>query len=590
MSDAENTSTLRRGERSRTRSWRAQEKHDIEQEQLKQQRETKRRNDNIRAQKAEKEEGEWEDEDEEDDNEPPPPPISKKASGKRRTSLSPAPAEKPATKPSRQTTETNGDVAQRRLVVQIAARDGRTDHFDFTLKELRSIWNSGGKKSADAGSSSTKEIFASDELQDLGTTEAEERSQASLGKGKPGKTILVSSRNSSRTVSDSSKRKFSGASKATSRISSGASTNSATNSRVPSPRRSAPRSPAKSSGDKRSGSSGVKTKEKSSRARSPSSKLPPVDEQPEDNDDVSTDPNLSDGNFTSGASDTASRLGDTDGAPPRKGGKPKSGDYDGSDAELIDATVDKVCQRLLVKGWFASTSQYNPLIVQTWRYSVRKLGFKRSSKRITIRKLRAIKFRVTSFQGRIKQAIKNQLVSHFKLDEGTTEQIAERAKKLSKKNRFHTKACEGAEPETGYYQGEFLEKAVKHSLFTKKKSGDSIATMYADKFRRMPLPTIALICAFAHFLLKSFIPGELPVKDRKKRKSKKRPDNSNDSGEDSVDDSIDRAKLIELYDHHLQNLQTLRKGDAAVVLKLRVGLWKAGSSYAKFKSPVKGGN
>ncbi|KAG8704786.1 hypothetical protein FRC09_003326 [Ceratobasidium sp. 395] len=603
MSNTDQTSDKalgpRRGDRSRTRSWRAQENFDNDQELLQQQRETTRRNSNIRSQQAaqqaeqaeQDEEGEDADEEEEEAEEPPPVSKGKKVEGKgkKRASLSPAPAVKSSTK----STETNGDVAQRNLIGRIAARDGRTDHFDFTLKQLRAIWASGGKSGAASGSSGDKEIFASKQpayriiiqLRDLGSVEAPERSQASLGKGKPAKTILVSSRNSSRASNVSSNRKSSGAHKATSRISSAASTGSRTSS----PGASVPRVPSKPTkhDDKRAACSDAKTKdrdlqakekdakskEKQPRGRSPSSKLPPLAEQEED--DASTDPNLSDRSFASEESDD-SRIGDTDGAPPRKG-KPKSGDYEGSDAELIEATVDKVCQRLIVGGWFVGATKYSPLIVRTWRYAVRKLGFQPSHKRISLRKIRVVKFRVTSLQGRIKQAIKNQVVSHFKLDRGTTEEIAQRAEKWK-----------GAKPETGFYQSEFLEDAIKHSLFAKKKSGASIATMYPDKFRRMPLPTIAFICALSHFLLKSFIPGELPIREKKKRKSKKRAaDSDNDSGEESVDDSIDREKVLGYYNTHLSNLQNLRKGDADVAEALRVKLWKAGSTYAKFKSPVK---
>ncbi|KAG8778499.1 hypothetical protein FRC12_024948 [Ceratobasidium sp. 428] len=416
---------------------------------------------------------------------------------------------------------------------------------------------------------------------DLGTQEAKEHSQALLGKEKPTRTIVVSSRNSSRTSTASSK---SASHKVTLRVSSSASTKPTTNSRASSPgasaprssvprssasRSSAPRSPPKSSkhDDKRAGSSDAKTKKKSSRGRSPSSILPPLMEQDEESK-ASINPNLSDVSFAS-ESDGSSRIGDTDGAPPRKAGKPKSADYAGSDLELLEETIDKVCQRLLVTGWFISTKEYNPLIVRAWRHSVRKLGLQPSRKRITIRKMRAMKYRVTSFQGRMKQAIKSQLVYHFKLDRGTTEEIGERAKKCASKD------------------------AVKHALFVRKKSGasmgSSIATKYADKFRCMPLPTIALISALAHFLLKSFIPGELPTRDKKKRKSKKRAaELDGNSSEDSVDDSIDRAKIVEFYDLHLNNLENLRKGDAATLAKLRTSIWKTGSTFAKYKSPVKG--
>ncbi|KAG8722580.1 hypothetical protein FRC09_006051 [Ceratobasidium sp. 395] len=375
-----------------------------------------------------------------------------------------------AKKPSSKVAETNGDVAQRRLVVQNAARDGRTGHFDFTLKELCTIWASKGKV-ADSGSSS-KEIFAIKELKDLGTVEAGEQLQASLGKGKPAtKKIVVLSRNSSRASSASFNCKSSSTNKATLRVSSAASTGY----RATSPSDSIPRSPVKSNkhGDKRAGSVDMKTtnhdakvKGKDAKIKERLSKLPALVEQEEESN-ASTDPNLSDESFAREESDGCDQIGDTDGAPPRKG-KPKSADYEGSDAELLEATISK----------------YSPLVVRTWQYCVRKLGYKASRKRITIRK----------------------------------------------------------------------------------------------------------ICA-SQFLLKSFIPGELPIREKKKRKSKKREADSEDgSGEDLVDNSIDQDRILGYYNIHLTSLKNLRKGDAAITEKLWKDLWKAGLTYAKFKSPVKSRN
>ncbi|KAG9103089.1 hypothetical protein FRC07_010091, partial [Ceratobasidium sp. 392] len=389
-------------------------------------------------------------------------------------------------------------------------------------------------------------VFANSELKDLGTMDALEYTQSALGKGKPGTKKLVSSRNSSQKSNSNPKDKkgesnnkksdlmdkksakqsnlrVSSTSTQVSSLSTTRARSPAALSRASSPDASATRLFAKKKQSKSSELPALKssTQSKAQALRDRSSSQNPrgfVESPP--NYDGSSDRSLSDVSYKSQESESFSQIGNTDNEPPRKG-KPKSKDYVGAEFDILEATVNKVKQRLLVKGWFIDPKEYDPLIARTWRYSALKLDYRPSRKRVTLRKIRAIKFRMTSFQGRLKDAVKTHLVSHYKLKRGTEQEIAEWAKFLASQGRFHTK---------------------------------------------------------------SLIPGVLPSRDHKKRKNKKRQDDSDDdSGEESMDDSIVCSKLTDYFQIHHQNLLNMREADPERLEALRKQLFDRGLEQSRFK-------
>ncbi|KAG8733684.1 hypothetical protein FRC10_012194 [Ceratobasidium sp. 414] len=547
MPAEETQSTPRRGDRPRARTQRAIDNDEAERLRATL-RETKRRKSNIQAQQAANALAAVEEEGEEgSDDAPPPPPASKPSKsttsgdkGKRRVSPLPIPARKP-TKPtqggSRTTTTAGGEAARLKLVTEIAAHDQRTDHTDFSLEDLRLIWVNGDRVRDKERSSDGKMLFSGSDLKALGTMDAEdETSRASLGKGKP----------AGRKSSSSTK---------VSRLSNGdrnvksAATSNRDASRVSSTSTTRPRStsPATMS---RGHSSSVALKRKTSGGRRASGSAPTTS----DADDVRE----SDSDDSPDDDEELVEIGDTEGEEPNRKGKPKMTDYSGDDVDILDAVVEGVAAHLLATGWFLDSHDYDCLILYTWRKKAGKVTSRPHKHPLTIRKMRLIKYRVTSYQGRLKLAIKAAgLIQYYKLDTGTTKNVTTRVQNLTSSGQFHTKP--GMPKGTGFYQDNFIQLAINSTLFSAKKKRAPIAIKYENKFRRMPLPTIAFICALIQFLIEAQAHGE------------------------ATDERIVKKKISKFYKVHMKNLENIRTVDPDTIRTIRHCLFEAGASFSKVK-------
>ncbi|KAG9073880.1 hypothetical protein FRC06_011090, partial [Ceratobasidium sp. 370] len=162
--------------------------------------ENRRKKANIQAQHAANAAAAEESKEEESDDTPPPPPPTKTLSkstkssdeGKQRVSLSPAPPRKPTHTVPRTSTTADDKAAHLKLVAQVAACDQQTDHFAFSIADLRLIWVNGDRLRNQESLLGSKKLFDNNNLKHLGTTDAPDNiSWASLGKGKPaGKQLL----------------------------------------------------------------------------------------------------------------------------------------------------------------------------------------------------------------------------------------------------------------------------------------------------------------------------------------------------------------------------------------------------------------
>ncbi|KAG8720584.1 hypothetical protein FRC08_018796 [Ceratobasidium sp. 394] len=398
------------------------------------------------------EEEEGEDSDEAEAS--PPPPRKKLAKStissskeKQRAPLSPVPAKKTTSKASRggsHANNTDDDEATRlKYVARIAARDKQIDHIKYDISNLHLIWVNDERVRDKESSSDGKQLFNSNNLKDLGTMDASDcTSQASLGKGKPTSRKSSASTIISHKSSGDLKLKAAASKQSASRVLSTSTCARST-------------SPAASS-DRRLSSVTLKRNTNGDR---PTSKLARMSARPAfEGDWLDSEDSFADEEETG-------KIGDTDGEAPGRRGKPKMGDYSSVDVDILDATVEAVSVYLLVHGWFADNHNYDGLISRVWRKKAATLTSRPHKHPLTIRKMRLTKYCVTSYQGRLKEAIKTAgLVQYYKLGTGTLQQIAARVDKLVSNNQFHMMTQFLIEAQAG---GESTDEAIVRTTLCK---------------------------------------------------------------------------------------------------------------------------
>ncbi|CAE6445809.1 unnamed protein product [Rhizoctonia solani] len=253
--------------------------------------------------------------------------------------------------------------------------------------------------------------------------------------------------------------------------------------------------------------------------------------------------------------DTAYVLGETscDEDRPKKKGKAKSSDYQGPVRAILEATLDKVFANLLAQGFFIEAKELDELIARTWRFCAIRIVNNPTLNRysISLNKLRAIKYRITTWQGKLKDAIKPKVAGAYGLT-GTADKVKAAVDELLD-HEFHRRP--GSEPGTGYYQHPLLQIAFDATVFSKRKGKPPIGAKFSKMFVKMPLPTIALLCAIIHFLLET---------------------SRSDDSEEECDDSIIREMLEEYYEDHLQSLLNLAKVDPKTVGRIQTRMYQRG--------------
>ncbi|KAG9073651.1 hypothetical protein FRC06_011272, partial [Ceratobasidium sp. 370] len=365
--------TPRRGERSRTRTQRAVD-HDEDSRLRVASRENRRKKANIRAQHAANAAAAEESEEDESDDTPPSPPPTKTLSkstkssdeGKQRVSLSPAPPRKPTHTVPRMSMITDDEAARLKLVAQVAARDQRTDHFAFSIADLRLIWVNGDRLRNQESSLGGKKLFDNNNLKDLGTIDAPDNiSRASLGKGKPAGKQLLSPKKVSRKSNGNLNVRVTASKESASRASS-------TSVRA--------RSTSPTAISQRSSSVVSKRKTSAGSCTSKSARMP-THTYHDGSDELDSDASLYE-------DEDLGEIGDTEGEGSNRKAKPKMSDYPPDVGEILDATVEAVGAHLLARGWFLEARQYDCVILNMWRKKVAKLAPKRHRYPLTIRKMR----------------------------------------------------------------------------------------------------------------------------------------------------------------------------------------------------------
>ncbi|KAF8700277.1 hypothetical protein RHS03_06688, partial [Rhizoctonia solani] len=486
------------------------------------------------------------------------------------------------------------------LIARIAMRDRRADHFSFTLKKLKTIWENGKTRSTAAQACATQD----DKLQDMGTVDADEPSKAKgpmlarkvtklNGNGdqtgrSPGLPKVYTQSN--RATGSFQRIQKPSASKTYQNPARASSISTVLSARSSSPNFSRASLPSVVSSRASSRYLSLpppkqqKTPATSNPHRSTSLKQPnkfaptkgtvdkPRGSQKLSSNVVHTGSNANIQWDVDSAEEeeeyraidqdqdeTLYNLGETscDEGKPKKTGKSKSSDYQGPARDILDATLDKVFAVLLATGFFMDPMELDVLIARTWRYCANKLVNDPSLNChcLSLNKLRAIKYRISGWQGKLKDAIKAKIHVAYDL-QGSQSQVKQTAGGLLP-HEFHRRP--GAKPRTGHYEHPFLQTACNSTIFTKRLGKPPIAVKFSKMFTEMPLATIALICAMIHFLLKTLCTGE------------------------EYEKIVVRNMTEKFYLDHLQSLQNLEKVDPDAICRIRVGMFQRGIEQVPVK-------
>ncbi|KAF8675061.1 hypothetical protein RHS04_06874 [Rhizoctonia solani] len=448
--------------------------------------------------------------------------------------------------PSSGNATVNEATLKSQLVANIAMRDRRADHFNFLLKELRMVWENGNMRltlapTVQAAESTVGGLTSDEELQDLGMVQADNPSNAKGTKTRKGPLYKGGTRLHIR-----SKSWASSVSTALSVCSSSPgllnpSSLSTTLSRI------SPRQPLLSSANRNNTPVIVNSHRPAPfKKHIPTSSImattnrlqdaPPARPRLAHSDlvtaidwDVDSDDKKAELEQIEQDS-TVYELGETSCDKDGPARKSKSSNYQGLVREILEATLDKVFAILLTEGFFIKPKQLNELIALSTNYE--------------------------RWQGKLKDAIKPKIPGEY----GLTRAPAQGKTKIEKllNHGFHTQP--GAKPRTGYYEHPFLQTACDATVFTKQKGKPPIGTKFSKMFVKMPLPTIALLCAIIHFLLETY-----------------------HSDEEEHDDTIVREMLEEYYKDHLDNLLTLAKVDPDAIDCIQTGMYQRGIKQAPIK-------
>ncbi|KAG8726553.1 hypothetical protein FRC11_014971, partial [Ceratobasidium sp. 423] len=441
------------------------EQNDTAMKRLKELRASKQRKDNIREQHEALSLGQSDEDDEDEDERgdlancdedgsesdkdgtPAPPKKGKSKAGSTattKTNAKPTARKVPAANkraPSHVSTGGDDNTLKFQLIAKIAMRDQRDDHFNFSLKELRMVWENGDMHSTTVPTAQASEriagAFNDKELQDLGTIEAEDLSNAKGTKIRKGTKEHASYKAKSTPSTKRVDRAL---------VSLGLSW--------------AATGPVCSIGDL---SYIVKAPPDSSIERYHDNEPPPLvaEDTPTNKPQRARAANshLVQSNLTAAIEwdvdseeeesecnriekdETVYELGETscDEDGPKKKGKSKSSDYTGPVRAILEATLDKVYAILLARGFFIEAKELDELIARTWRFCATRIVDDPTLNcySISVNKLRAIKYRITSWQGKLKDAIKPKVVSEYGLT-GTVDEVKAAVDRLLD-HGFHTR-------------------------------------------------------------------------------------------------------------------------------------------------------
>ncbi|QRW20598.1 hypothetical protein RhiXN_05587 [Rhizoctonia solani] len=464
--------------------------------------------------------------------------------------------------PSSGNATVNEATLKSQLVANIAMRNRRANHFNFLLKELRMVWENGNMRltlapTVQAAESTVGGLTSNEELQDLGTVQADNPSNAKGTKTRKGPLYKGGTRLHIRSESWASSVSTALLVRSSSPGLLNPSSLSTTLSRI------LPRQPLLSSANRNNTPVIV-----NSHRPAPFKKhIPTLSIMATTNrlrDAPPARPRLAHSDLVTAidwdvdSDDKKAELKQIEQDSTKKKGKSKSSDYQGLVWEILEATLDKVFAILLTEGFFIEPKQLDELIARTWRFCASRVVDDPTLNcySISINKLRAIKYCITSWQGKLKDAIKPKIPGEY----GLTRAPAQGKTKIEKllNHGFHTQP--GAKPRTGYYKHPFLQTACDVTVFTKQKGKPPIGTKFSKMFVKMPLPTIALLCAIIHFLLETY-----------------------HSNEEEHDDTIVREMLEEYYKDHLDNLLTLAKVDPDAIDCIQTGMYQRGIKQAPIK-------
>ncbi|QRW21388.1 hypothetical protein RhiXN_06377 [Rhizoctonia solani] len=398
------------------------------------------------------------------------------------------------------------------LVANIAMRDRWADHFNFLLKELRMVWENGNMRSTlaptvQAAESTVGGLTSDEELQDLGTVQADNPSNAKGTKTRKGPLYKGGT-----CLHIRSKSRASSVLTALSPLLSSANCNNTpviVNSHRPAPFKK--HIPTLSI---------MATTNRLQDAPPAQPRLAHSDLVTAIDWDVDSD-------------DKKAELEQIEQDSTKKKGKSKSSDYQGLVWEILEATLDKVFAILLTEGFFIEPKQLDELIARTWHFCASRVVDDPTLNcySISINKLRAIKYCITSWQGKLKDAIKPKIPGEY----GLTRAPAQGKTKIEKllNHGFHTQP--GAKPRTGYYEHPFLQTACDATVFTKQKGKPPIGT----KFSKID--------------------------------------------KEEHNDTIVREMLEEYYKDHLDNLLTLAEVDPDAIDHIQTGMYQRGIKQAPIK-------
>ncbi|KAG8732260.1 hypothetical protein FRC11_014813 [Ceratobasidium sp. 423] len=223
------------------------------------------------------------------------------------------------------------------------------------------------------------------------------------------------------------------------------------------------------------------------------------------------------------------------------GQKWKSGDFKGTEREILEETYHRTTLYLVTVNYFPDPMELVKITKNMWVESVRALGYRQRDFPIPEGVIQAIRYRLHSFRGRLRDnAVKAGLFKTYGLE--NVQQGSPAAEQVVDSwipHELHRKR--NAKPGTGYFQHEFLMRAACQMFFTGRKP---LGKRYPEKFQIFPLQTLVIITTIIHTVLEAY--KQEPKKQ--KETSKKAPD---DLSLDKVRDNYQiHRKTSRFFEEH----------------------------------------